>query len=346
MTRSLTYALLLLPLALACTEGRRPLEPTAARDAGPRIDSAVNPRPDGNLAPDSDTNLPDAGPMPAENSNSGCSNNVDDDGDGMIDCADNSCSERFVCQGESTNGRCSDGIDNDGDGAMDCADDDCGGEAIVVCAAGQPTGIAANLWDARVNEVCSDLDDNDLNTFPDCADLTCETSATRCFTKGDEFGNAACSDGIDNDLDSAVDCDDPQCRLEGTVVCDGLNRVTFVTDAEITAAANVECTNGLGGDGNSFTDCEDFSCSTDDLVTACDATSEGNIRTCSDGLNNDMEREFIDCGDFACTRDNARLDICPEAEKGTEECSDSLDNDGNGFADCFDLTCENSRACL
>ncbi|WP_452225534.1 hypothetical protein [Lacinutrix chionoecetis] len=48
-----------------------------------------------------------------------CSNGLDDDNDGFIDCDDFDC-ENFECN-------CNDSIDNDGDGSTDCDDSDCAG---------------------------------------------------------------------------------------------------------------------------------------------------------------------------------------------------------------------------
>ncbi|MDD5086654.1 MAG: hypothetical protein PHV16_02785 [Candidatus Nanoarchaeia archaeon] len=50
-----------------------------------------------------------------------CDNEIDDTGNGLIDCEDESCSEHPACM-EMV---CNDGIDNDGDGLIDCEDPDC-----------------------------------------------------------------------------------------------------------------------------------------------------------------------------------------------------------------------------
>lgn len=64
-----------------------------------------------------------------------CGNNVDDDGDRLVDCADkaecpgtNTCGTGCVCpggNGVATELACADGKDNDGDFAIDCSDLDC-----------------------------------------------------------------------------------------------------------------------------------------------------------------------------------------------------------------------------
>jgi hypothetical protein len=48
-----------------------------------------------------------------------CSDGIDDDEDGLTDCADDDCDANELCLG------CDDGQDNDGDGLADCDDPDC-----------------------------------------------------------------------------------------------------------------------------------------------------------------------------------------------------------------------------
>jgi formylglycine-generating enzyme required for sulfatase activity len=57
-----------------------------------------------------------------------CSNGRDDDGDGLIDCADVDCALQKQCQ---TGGDvCGNGLDDDGDGLVDCDDPDCTEDAF------------------------------------------------------------------------------------------------------------------------------------------------------------------------------------------------------------------------
>jgi subtilisin-like proprotein convertase family protein len=57
-----------------------------------------------------------------------CRNGVDDDGDGLVDCAETSCAGDRTCMPPplpATETVCNDGLNDDGDGATDCADSDC-----------------------------------------------------------------------------------------------------------------------------------------------------------------------------------------------------------------------------
>jgi hypothetical protein len=62
-----------------------------------------------------------------EDTAAACSDGVDNDADGFVDCNDFNCAP--FCPGENTPGACSDGLDNDADGFVDCADFDCAGLA-------------------------------------------------------------------------------------------------------------------------------------------------------------------------------------------------------------------------
>src|SRR5262249_39853053 len=60
------------------------------------------------------TDIPNCGP---EN----CSDGIDNDGDGLVDCADSDCKDNPVCKKEI----CGNCIDDDGDGLVDFDDPDC-----------------------------------------------------------------------------------------------------------------------------------------------------------------------------------------------------------------------------
>ena len=56
-----------------------------------------------------------------------CSDGLDNNFDGLVDCADSACSSDPFCQEQ-----CLDGIDNDFDGLVDCDDPDCGQTPLCV----------------------------------------------------------------------------------------------------------------------------------------------------------------------------------------------------------------------
>ena len=162
-----------------------------------------------------------------ENTAPACTDGIDNDCDGLIDCADSDC----VLGAENTLAVCRDGVDNDCDGTLDCDDSDCDGTIV-----GEDTEAA-----------CTDGVDNDCDDLIDCADPDCEG------TTGEENTEALCTDGVDNDCDDLIDCLDPDC--EGT------------TGDENTDAT---CLDGVDNDCDNDIDCDDSECVAMVLCSACD----------------------------------------------------------------------------
>jgi hypothetical protein len=113
-----------------------------------------------------------------------CDDAVDNDGDGLVDCADDACGLQAACASPEV---CYDRTDQDLDGLIDCADADCQGADACL------EGLA-----------CSDGVDQDLNGLIDCAD-------SACLNEPGCREDLACADGADNDRDGLVDCEDDQC---------------------------------------------------------------------------------------------------------------------------------------
>ena len=94
-----------------------------------------------------------------------CSNNIDDDGDALVDCKDDDCENAEVCQ--ITEEHCSNNIDDDGDSLIDCEDGDC----------------ADNAACQIVPENCDNKIDDDGDGQVDCSDSDCKNSS-KCGDKG------------------------------------------------------------------------------------------------------------------------------------------------------------------
>jgi hypothetical protein len=130
-----------------------------------------------------------------------CSDGLDNDCDGFVDCADSDCSADPACAPICMAEVCNDGLDNDCDGFVDCADTDCSANPACgpVC----------------MPEVCNDGIDNDCDGLSDCADPDCSANpacAPICVPE-------ICNDGLDNDCDGLIDCADSDCETE--LVCFG-----------------------------------------------------------------------------------------------------------------------------
>ena len=117
----------------------------------------------------------------------GCSDGIDNDGDGLIDQFDNQCfgptgSESADGIGRSPQGACSDGVDNDGDGRIDRLDEDCHDGA-------QTSESAADLPAfADTTPVCGDGVDNDGDGLIDILDPDCYGPRGRSEEPGAQFG--------------------------------------------------------------------------------------------------------------------------------------------------------------
>ena len=280
---------------------------------------------------------------------------------------------------ESDDVNCSDGIDNDDDGAIDCADPDCiyfsthcGLQIPNIPPSRYPEREALNFslpeegsdlnGDGEVNGedqwiICHDQIDNDNDGNYDCGDRSCSNIREMCCAR--EFDNTRCSDGIDNDQNGYTDCQDFGCRMNPFV------SVCREDDLGL-------CTDGVDNDGDGRIDCEDRDCLRirDDAILAqiqvfCGAVPEEDQAACSDGIDNNFNG-YTDCEDFSCSRSidpgvsqycagilaqAAEEEAAPPAtscpsgpiEGSVEGCRDGCDNDGNGFIDCEDFACSRSR---
>ena len=127
-----------------------------------------------------------ASPAIAQTTFEQCTNGIDDDGDGDIDCADSQCAFEDYCKIENINFNCSDGIDNDGDGDIDCADSEC-----------DCTGV----------EICNNGLDDDGDGLVDCADTVGVGSNCKDFVGCER----ECNNGVDDDGDGFFDYYDGDC---------------------------------------------------------------------------------------------------------------------------------------
>jgi len=93
-----------------------------------------------------------------------CGDGLDNDGNGLADCADTVCAATTPCQEPlPPESACADGVDNDIDGLTDCDDPDC--DPI------DPCYVPSNEID------CSDNLDDDQDGLTDCDDDDCLSNA-------------------------------------------------------------------------------------------------------------------------------------------------------------------------
>jgi hypothetical protein len=91
---------------------------------------------------------------------------------------------------ENSPSACSDGLDNDCDGFVDCDDRNCSCVGSCGPADNAPPGCICRGAEGASNATCSDRIDNDCNTFVDCADFACSRnpSITVCPRDGGSGG--------------------------------------------------------------------------------------------------------------------------------------------------------------
>jgi prepilin-type N-terminal cleavage/methylation domain-containing protein len=199
-----------------------------------------------------------------------CYNGADDEGDGLVDCADDDCDGRARCGNETSQERCEDEFDNDGDGEIDCDDADCACDGVEL--------------------VCDDSIDNDGDLSADCADSDCDGALGPNGETCQPSGESSCVDTYDNDGDGNIDCLDTDCSTH--VGCTPVCVPQGVTESDCSLISGDE---DCDGDSN----CADSDCA---YLSYCGGSELGQ---CTDGLDNDMDGSY-DCGpsgDSDCTLD-------------------------------------------
>ncbi|MDQ7814952.1 MAG: hypothetical protein RDU25_04080 [Patescibacteria group bacterium] len=145
---------------------------------------------------------------------SNCSDGVDNDLNGVADCADAACNASAACNEIPGNtdawGQplCMDGIDDNGNGTLDCTEPAC--QSASQC---QETPTNTDYYG---NDLCADGIDDDGDGTIDCVDLSCDGYAS-CTLIGEAAcgagAEACCTDGVDNDGLMGLDCADPNCGV-------------------------------------------------------------------------------------------------------------------------------------
>jgi hypothetical protein len=130
-----------------------------------------------------------------------CYNGIDDDGDGLFDCADPDCTLWPSCQpGEL----CANGADDDGDGLIDCADPNCGGFACGAMGQTCSAGVCGPPIDPCNPSPCSHPPENH-----------CMGDTAHRFS---QLGTCVETNGV-------ADCDyqptDEDCSLSGRICVEG-----------------------------------------------------------------------------------------------------------------------------
>ena len=250
---------------------------------------------------------------------------------------------------ENTVELCTDGIDNDEDGLVDCDDiSSCTPEnpSLNVNAPGgcdeRPslirvngvTGNATYSLDGitfQEDSIFTDLPAGDYEIFVrknDVSECMIMTVVRLEQEECRENDDTLCADGIDNDDDGLVDCEDPDC-------------IPMIADVDIVNAS--DCPDLSDGAISLINDLEgNFSISIDSGATYVAGTR---VMDLAIGRYN----VFVQNNTTGCIVEHDQNPViitsnvtCP-VEMGF--CSDGVDNDGDGLIDCLDPECLSDFAC-
>jgi hypothetical protein len=275
------------------------------------------------------------------------------------------------------NGECSDNLDNDGDGRVDCNDSDCAsspdcnttqnGDAD---SDGYPDAQDCNPYNPYVNPGAAEVPNNGI-------DDNCD-GITDSGNNGGNGGNGGsggtqqgvrcsntCTDGLGGLLYGA---NDGKCQDGGFgdffALALGESLCAFGTDCN-DCGSRIDMDNdlheadpsGLGLGLALFFDCDDNnpninSSATDIAGNGVDEDCDGSDATstpthpstetsCTNGIDDDQDGS-IDCGDSDCANNSACTSTTPSTETN---CINGVDDDQDGSVDCNDSDCANNSAC-
>jgi hypothetical protein len=270
-----------------------------------------------------------------------CSDGIDNDCNGFIDCADVvSCSGDPACMPKI----CTPGQ------TMQCYDGPNGTSGIGVCKPGTKTCNMQGQWGTTCSgEVlpgmeagnCHDGLDNDCNGFIDCADAACANDPGCTPMMCTPFATQQCYDGPNGTSGLG------QCK-PGLRTCDAQGNWSQNCVGEVLPGnEGANCHDGIDNDCNGLIDCADPACANDPqcMPMACRPFS---TRACYDGPNGTANIGQCRPGLQTCSAQgqwdpNCVGEVLPGMEAGN--CHDGVDNDCNGFTDCADAACANDPGC-
>jgi hypothetical protein len=258
-----------------------------------------------------------------------CANGIDDNCNGLVDCADPGCFGDVAC---AKPGReiCNNGIDDNDNGLVDCADPEC--FASIVC---QPT---------MGHEICDNGVDDNGDGLVDCADPRC-TTFPACL-------NATCAADVDFGTIASHDA-----KIARTVDTKGSTQA-FATCA----------TPGGDGRVGSFVLTEttdvrlDFSQTSGSAHVvalfragagqACDRNSVACVNA-GDAASTTQAFPALAAGtywliveSYPGTQGATTVTLSTGSSTKVEICDNGIDDDGNGLIDCQDSACVNAPNCV
>jgi hypothetical protein len=293
-----------------------------------------------------------------------CNDKVDDDKDGLVDCADTDCAKDAACAGKET--KCADKLDDDKDGMTDCADADCKVDLACQASACQDD-FAINCGNTEKYNNAGSGSTKAISGY-DCADgkANGETGAEYTYSYTAQCDGPVTATLVKTStqqgfldlfvLDAAKGCLSSACTahalMSGSqatktfqakkgqkffIVVDGYQGFSGDYSLKIACGCaggkETACADKADNDGDGAIDCVDSDCAAE---LACAPTVE---TSCADKIDNDKDGK-LDCADSDCA-----LNLVCQATPTEQNCADKLDNDKDGKTDCADADCLAAVAC-
>ncbi|MDP3273966.1 MAG: MopE-related protein [Deltaproteobacteria bacterium] len=301
-----------------------------------------------------------------------CRDGVDNNCDGLTDCADRACAGTPACVmcvptgPEGVAGTCNDGRDNDCNGAIDCADRACAAQPEctalnedcrnprVISLPGSVSGTTAMARDDFTPTCASSMGAGDLTYVfrnPVRQTVTIDTIGssydTMLLVRRDNCmgPDLACDDDSGGGVSSRIVLTNAE---PGTyfVIVDGFagNRGAFQLRLSVGPPSEV-CDNGRDDDGDGAIDCADPDCAMFPSCGMCIPTARAEFGACTNGRDDDCDG-LLDCRDPDCAADRACVMCVPTGPENTDAaCGDGRDNDCDGRIDCLDPECAGRAMC-
>ncbi|MDX9721020.1 MAG: trypsin-like serine protease [Myxococcota bacterium] len=302
-----------------------------------------------------------------------CSNGVDDDNNGRVDCADEACSTFEACridectaptpiqcgqtvQGSSvgagsfhSNYACSSSVTAANGERVYSFQTPEATDAVIRLRSVSPSNpeliVLADQCDSRycVDASTKAAGQDEMIVLPTTKDrpyyIVVDNASNPASYSLTVLCAEMCANGKDDDGDGDIDCDDAECATK--VPC-----------------AKELCGNGLDDDGNGMVDCDDPVCHdqpscipedcgngiddngnfyTDCADPACKTAIQCQPEHCNNGIDDNGDGS-TDCDDEDCVD-------APECQPGAELCANGLDDDANGLTDCDDPACVEHVSC-
>jgi hypothetical protein len=257
-----------------------------------------------------------------------CTNGVDDDCNGFVDCADPACFGNRACV---VPGReiCNNGIDDNDNGLVDCADPQCVGSPACVVGMGI--------------EICDNGIDDNGNGLVDCADPQCAQFAgclaVDCHPDVD-FGTLAPHGAdVSRDMDTRGSSQTYMtCAPGGGVGRVGRFVLTTTTDLRLDLAQGPGGAHAVGvfrAGASQACDQNPVAC-----VNAMAAPAQHTFAALAGGTY------WLIVEAYPGTPGDTTVRLSTGSATIKEICDNGIDDDGNGLIDCQDAACVSAPNCV